>query len=173
MNHERFHILEPRITSPLQKESEYVDQGVALIIINTAGKLLLVEEAFDDPPYGRFAGQKNIITETREPGERIKPNIERAIAEELGSNYSQFTIIEGSYRETNGLYTQRMGYRYKYRCVCFMYNGNPDVPANEQFRCDSGEISDFQWISPDDIDEFDIEPGARLVIEYYKNYLLQ
>ncbi len=170
MSQERSHILEPRITSPFRNEYNLYEQGVALLIFNRAGKILLVKETHDDPRYGRTVGQWNIVTETRQFGERVKPNIQRAIDEELGMDYSLFMIIPRSYRETNGIYNREMGYRYKYRCVCFVYEGDPDRPAHEVFHCNSGEIAGYQWVAPDALDLYNIEPGARKVIEYYKSF---
>jgi hypothetical protein len=173
MNQERSHILEPRISSPHSKEFTSYGQGVALLIFNKNVNILLVQEAYDDPPYGRIKGQMNLITETQKHQERVKQNIIRAMSEELGSNYSQFILIPHSYRETNGLYIEHMGYRYKYRCASFIYKGNPGIPANKVFHCESGEISDFLWVKLNELDRYDIEPGARLVIEYYTDLLFQ
>jgi hypothetical protein len=173
MNQERSHILEPRISSPFRKEFNSYGQGVALLIFNWDGDILLAQEAYDDVLYGRLKGQMNLITETQKPGERVKPNIIRAMGEELGRNYSQFILIPNTYRETNGIYMEHMGYRYKYRCASFIYKGNPGIPANKVFYCDSGEISDFQWVKVNELDCYNIEPGALLVIEYYKDLLIQ
>lgn len=168
MNQERFDILEPRITSPFSEDYEFYEQGVALLIFNRSGQILLVKEAHNDTAYQRVSGQWNIVTETRNTAERVKHNIRRAIEEELASDYSQFIIIPGSYRETNGPYTECMGYLYKYRCVCLIYEGGPDKPANDVFHCDSGEILDYEWVILDDLDAYNIELGARKVIEYYR-----
>lgn len=169
MNHECELILDPHITSPFQEEFHEQCQGVAILVFNRKGEVLLVQENDEDPQYSRKKGHWNIVTETREPQERLKRTVVRAFFEELGSDYSHFFVIPGSYRETNGEYNASMGYSYKYRCICVVYDGDTDLPANITFQCASGEITDYRWVSLNVLDTYEnIEVGARKVIEYYQ-----
>ncbi|HUD19527.1 MAG TPA: hypothetical protein VMR81_03730 [Patescibacteria group bacterium] len=71
MTSERFHILEPCITSPFREEFTSCYQGVAILIFNRNGDILLVQENHDDERYGRKKGHWNILTETRELNEGL------------------------------------------------------------------------------------------------------
>ena len=162
-------LVDRQVTHPLRHELSSFEQGVALVIVNRNGELLLGKEAVEDPLYGRRAGQWNIITETREPGERMKATVLRALGEELGVDLSLFSVVSGSYRETNHNYVQHMGYLYKYRCICLLFLGNPDLPAQNYFSSAQAEILFHQWVDVSRLPSFDIEYGARLVIDLYQN----
>jgi ADP-ribose pyrophosphatase YjhB (NUDIX family) len=161
-------ILDRKITRP-DREPEFgpPDQGLALLIFNRNGEILLGKENGDDERFGRRDGQWNILTETREPGETIKHTLDRALREELGADYYPlFRVIGGSYRETNTDYVRMMGYDYTYRCLCLAYRG-PDIPADDLFRSPGGEILKHEWVPYADLGKFDLEDCARMVIDYY------
>jgi hypothetical protein len=160
-------LLESRITHPYLPEYSLYGQGVALLIFNTNGDVLLGKELQEDRKYKRRQGQYNIVTETREPGELVKATVKRALREELGSDFTFFQVVEGSYRETTQYYVTKMGYPYKYRCVCLVYDGNPSVPASDIFHSQYDEIALHEWVPLDTMGIFDIEDGARMVIDYY------
>ncbi len=160
-------ILHPQVSHPNRLEYASCEQGVAIVVFNRMGEILLGEELHADEKYGRSTGQLNILTETRLPGERIKDNVRRALKEELGSDFSVFHIISGSYRETNGVYGDVVGYQYKYRSICLLWPGDPHIPAHVSFRAPTEEIGLHQWVNPADIHRLDVEKGARLVISYY------
>lgn len=160
-------ILHSRISHPNRPEYASYEQGVAVIIFNRRGEVLLGQETQEDKKYGRAKDQLNIFTETGEPGERIKATVERGLREELGSDIARFRVIDGSYRETNEAYVARMGYEYKYRCICLLWPEDPDIPAHVSFLAPPEEIKSHRWVHPTDLDMFDVEEGARLVIAYY------
>ncbi len=156
-------ILQTRITHPDRAEFAHHEQGVALIIVNTQGQILLGKELHADPAYDRRAGQWNIITETREQGELLKSTILRALAEELGTNLTQFQILPGSYRETNGAYIECMGYSYKYRSAVLRITDD-----SIHFKSSLDEIAGHKWFLLDELQDIDIEEGAmRLIQEYH------
>lgn len=66
------------------------------------------------------------------------------------------------------MYNETMGYVYKYRSICLIYDGDPDAPANTVFHCASDEISDYAWVSPQVLDFYDVEQGAKKFIVYYQ-----
>lgn len=127
----------------------------------------MVQEGHADEQYGRERGQWNIITETREAEELgVKSTVMRGLKEETAKNWELFSVIAGSYRETNGIYIKTMGYSYKYRCCAVLFLGDPDIPANKSFQ-KSSEILDFRWGDWDKLDSNNLEEGARLLVEFY------
>jgi 8-oxo-dGTP pyrophosphatase MutT (NUDIX family) len=158
-------ILSASITHP--ERLGHTRQGIALLIFNARHEILLVQQAHDDNAYDRRAGQWNIVTETREPGEYVKETARRAIVEELGSSLSQFYVIDGSYRETNGIYRSRVGYDFHFRCAELIYRGDPTVDPNQVFHSHDNEITHYAWVSPHTLRDYDIETGARLVLAAY------
>lgn len=164
-------VLEPHITHPHRPEYSTYGQGVAILIFNSKGEILLGKEAHEDTVYGRKRGQFNILTETRESGELVKGTVRRALHEELGSDLWHFQIINGSYRETTQYYVTQIGYPYKYRCICLMYDGDPSIRASVLFHSQEDEIALHEWVPLDGIRVFDIEEGAKMVIDYYTKQL--
>ncbi len=104
------------------------------------------------------------MTGTREEGELVRGTVRRELPQELGVSHTLFRSISGTYRETNETYVELMGYTYKYRCICMLFNGNQEFSPTE-------EISSHIWSPPKKLDQFDIEFGARLVIDYYVQLL--
>lgn len=155
----------PTVSLPTRPEFEsFRGQAVAIVVLNSNGEILLVQENESDEAFGRKAGHWNIVTETRECNERAKQTVARAFQEELGARYEDFVPISGSYRETNGEYAKGMG-SYKMRCVCVVFQKDP---SDICFRSDR-EINDYRWIHPNNLGQFDIEDGAKTLIGYYKN----
>ena len=160
-------IFDERITSPNRQELLHAPHGVAIVIFNTKGQVLLGKENHVD----KYRPRKlwNITTETWDPtiDKRIKGPVARAIKQELGVGMEMFEVILGSYRETNEIYVETVGYEYTYRCVCLRYNG----PENQLFHSqDPSEIREHRWFDRNKLPK-SIEFGARLVIEEYRKLL--
>lgn len=155
-------ILETRITHPDRPEYSSYEQGVAILIFNTKGEILLGKEAYEDARYGRKRGQFNILTETREPGERIKETVKKGLKQELGVEYRLFRMIDGSYRETTNCLTRWVG-----RSLCLLYTGNPSVSASLVFHSQDDEIVYHEWVPLGRISEYDMEEEAKMTIDYY------
>lgn len=137
-------------------------QGIALLIItHSTGQILLVQETGDDPRYGRRKDQWNVPTGTRRPGELPRYTIGRELVEELGVGLSSFSVIQGSYTETTGEYERIMGYPYRFRGLALLYTDT------RPFRCFDGEVKNHQWVSPQFLDRYDLETGAKLFIAHY------
>jgi len=163
-------ILERKITTPSRPEFLSLNQGVALVIINRRAEVLLGQQSTADCQYGRRADQWNIFTETREIEEKgIKTTVRRGVTEELGVDFDDFTPVPGSYRETNGVYVQLTGFPFLFRCIVLQYNGDETLDPNKIFRSQDGEISGYHWVNPVNFHLYDIELGARLVLNYYFN----
>ena len=128
-------------------------------------------EAEDDIKYQRKCKQWNLLTETREPHEQVKATVKKGLRQELSADYSLFLPLPGSYRETNNVYVQSVGYLYKYRCICLLYLGNPDIPADEVFHSEDGEVLCHRWTDAPELKNLDVEFGARQVIAYYLELL--
>lgn len=161
-------ILHRSVSHPHRVEFKEFGQGVAVVIFNQRREILLLQEKGKDDAYGRRAGQWNILTETREPGELVKTTVVRGLWEELGKSYEEFVAMSGTYRETNATYLENFDYKYKYRCICLLFTGDPDSLEGTNFYSPTNEISRCQWVASDDLNQFDIEDGALLVIEYYQ-----
>lgn len=167
MNEHLFPILHNNVTNPSSGEFINKGQGVALVIFNTEGEMLLLNQSDCDDTYGRTVGQWNILTETREEGEYVEDTMKRGILEELGKELKEFWVLPDTYRETNGIYEEIMGYPFIFRCLCLLYTGDPRISASEKFHSKTGEIQSYQWVSWDSLHEQPMEIGAYLVVEYY------
>ncbi|MCL4360044.1 NUDIX hydrolase [Patescibacteria group bacterium] len=145
-------------------------QGIALLIFNDRGGILLSRQSEADEQYGRRAGQWNIVTETREAHELLKTTVIRALLEELGQPYEDFRVIPLTYRESDpDTYRRKWDYAYKYRCVCLEHTGGTDASS---FRSCDGETTESRWVYPDELSGFEIEDGARFLIDYYLAFLV-
>lgn len=163
-------ILEARVTSPKREELSGTPHGIGLVVFNLVYDVLLGWETETD----QYRGEKrrNIFTETWDPAldVRFKLPLARTVKEELGVPMDRFRVTPGTYRETNGLYVSRLGYDYKYRCVCLQYLGDHTVPAHTVFHAKNGEIIDHRWFPLDALPET-LEYGACLVITAYREIL--
>lgn len=164
-------ILHKTIIHPENITENPENQGIAIIVVNRKKQILLVKQKEEDVSFGRRAGQWNIITETRERGERVKATVLRALKEELSKSSSEFMVIPGSYRETNGIYVGKMGYNYKYRCIALAFEGDSTSDPKTYFNSTDGEIADYRWVYDNELHKYDIEYGAFLVIDYYRRCL--
>ncbi len=163
-------ILEARVTSPNRQELLRMPHGLAIVIFNSFGQVLLGLEATSD--QYRPAGVWNIVTETWKSNLDfgIKEPLRRALNEELSAPQEWFRYIPGSYRETNGTYVATMGYDYKYRCVCLLFTDDPTIPAETIFHAKDGEILTHHWFPLDELPGT-LESGARIVIDEYRKIL--
>jgi len=59
-------------------------RGVALLVVNPAGEILVLQEFFCKPYLGKYAGMWSIPMETCEPGENYPSTLKRLHEEELG-----------------------------------------------------------------------------------------
>ena len=169
------------ITSPDSVLNEYgQNQGIAAVIfwqsprIRNDIRFLLVKEKNGD--QYRKAGQWNIVTETRQPEERIKKNVIRGISEETGigtCNFGNtFRVIRDSYRESNGAYNRVMGYPFKMRCLLLEYGGDPD----REFVPVDSEIAECRMVPITELrerpDRYPLEEGAKMLIDFYVPFII-
>jgi len=168
---ERERVVSTTITHPRHIELNAKCQGVAIIVVNRENEVLLAQQQYDDLPYGRVQGQWNIITETREEGEFVRGTVWRAIQEELGCTPDDFSVLGGTYKETNNTYNKYLGYRYFYRCIALVYTAHPGTDPNALFHSHDGEIVQFAWVPFHQLNQYDIEYGARLVLDDYREEL--
>ena len=164
-------ILSRNITHPDKIEDEFPDQGVALVVLNARNQFLLVRQAGEDERFGPRKGLWNIITETREPGELVNKTVNRGLEEETGQGRSDFIVMENTYRETNGLYKDKMGYPFKFRCCAMRYLGNSQEDPTLSFGSSDGEIDAYLWADWGKLENYKLEHGAKLVLQYYGRLL--
>ena len=164
-------ILSKRITSPNNGEFERNRQGIALLILNGKDEILLGRQNHAEPEFGRNEGDWNIITETTEPNERFRGTVYRALFEEMRIEPEEFSdlfeVVPGTYRESNGVYLEKLSYPFKFRCVALHYKGG----LERKFRSRDGEMSEFRWVALSEINNYHIEDGALWVIDYYQELL--
>lgn len=147
---------------------DFPQEGVAVVIFNADGHLLLVQQNQSEPEYKREAGQWSIPIETKEKGERPHQTFRRLFEEELGVTDEQmlrhFVPVKGSYRETTVVYERWTGLSFKCRIAAAQFTG----PSCTIFSArDRVEIRETAWVAPNDLSSFDMELGARLVAECY------
>jgi hypothetical protein len=169
-----YSIVSRTITHPERVVTCPENQGAAIVIFNRKKDILLLKEKFADDSFGRRSGQWNILTETREPGERIRTTVRRGLQEELHTHHSLFQVLNGSYRETNLNYQNHTsGYIYFYRCIALEYRGNHKINPNVLFSSHNGDIERYSWVSRDGLDAYDIEEPARLLLDTYLSDMSQ
>lgn len=160
-------VLSSTVTHPRRIKHHPQSQGVAIIVVNSVQEVLLAQQRNADLTYERRAGQWNIITETREEHELVRSTVWRAIVEELGQPRNNFSVMAGTYRETNERYRAQVGYQYTFRCIMLSYTEDSFIDPNTLFHSHDGELAQFAWVPYDRLDRYDIEFGARLVLNDY------
>lgn len=122
----------------------YRSGAAVIVVLNTKGQVLLLEEKKGDEEFGRVRGQFNLVTETRREGQTMKGNMQAALLEELGeNNLQQLRIIRGTYREADfGPYGKTPS---RAQLIVLRYLGNPDTlpfhPLNKN------EIGVYRWVN--------------------------
>lgn len=160
-------ILSRIITHPDKAGKEIPNQGVALVVLNLNNQFLLVQPAHPHLEFGQADGIWNIITGTKMPGELVRSTVIRELWEETGHEWNMFKFIDGSYRETNGIYLNAIGYTFKFRCGQIRFLGDPDRDPNELMTSLDGENKQFMWGDWNKLSEYPLERGADLVLEFY------
>jgi len=80
----RNRMVERCISSPQEIAERYKKVGVVIFLVNSEGKILLVQEHSENPNTGKESGTLGVICETSREGERWEETVVRGLSEELG-----------------------------------------------------------------------------------------
>ncbi len=130
-------------------------RGVALMIVNPEGAILLLQELEAKPDLGKYVGIYSIPMETIEEGEDEQEALARLIAEELGGLPVE---VEPEYR---GLYWIAPYARASLYVGRTKTNRLPIGPQK------LGEVDGYQWVSPKKALEFWVRRGVREMLADY------
>jgi len=115
-------------------------RGVALIVQNPQGKILVLQEYETKPHLGKYCGMFSIPAETSEPDESDHCAIIRLIKEELpGFNLPFENVLQshiGIYRIASHVWANLYSIRITNTCL----------PDSKNSR--NKEVGNYQWIDP-------------------------
>lgn len=130
-------------------------RGVALIVANPAGRILVLRELEDKPPLGKFAGDWSIPMETLEPGESHFDGLCRLVREELpglsADRISLWNAPVGSYRIAPRVWATL------YVALASTF----DLPSPNGDR----EVESHEWAHPAEVLERQLRCGAAEMID--------
>lgn len=128
-------------------------RGVALVVTEPVGTILMLEEFESKPHLGKYAGMTSIPMETCRPGEPHPQTLARLVEEELPGLGEHLTI-----------HPERIGwYRIVPRVWVALYRAEvrePVVPGG-----DGGEVGNYVWQFPADVLGTWLRQGAREMVE--------
>ncbi|TSC75324.1 MAG: hypothetical protein G01um101430_531 [Parcubacteria group bacterium Gr01-1014_30] len=130
-------------------------RGVALIVRNQIGLILVLRELETKPEIGKHAGMFSIPMETVEPGEHDVQAIKRLIEEELPGLISKIKVVQTRF----GLY--RVGHRTW--ATLYTATASDDSLPDPQ----AVGVAGHQWVSPPEALALHLRRGAREMIEDY------
>lgn len=111
-------------------------QGVALIVHNKEGKILILKEFNSKPDIGKFFGMFGIPMETIKEGETEESALARLIEEELPGFGSSIELKAG-----------RVGVYHINHARAFLYVGsvpNCTLPLEKA----GNDVGDYRWVHP-------------------------
>jgi len=131
-------------------------RGVALIVQNPEGEILVLQEHESKPRFGKYHGMFSIPMETSEPNETDRCTITRLIEEELpGLDLPIDGTPEahiGSYRIVPRVWVK----------LFFIKAGNAHLPDLEDSK--NNEVGNHQWIVAEKALSLWLRQGAREMI---------
>jgi len=131
-------------------------RGVALIVQNPEGKILVLQEYESKPHIGKYPGMFSIPMETSKPNEPDHCAIARLIKEELpGLDLPIDGALEariGSYRIVPGVWVN----------LFFIGARNAHLPNSEDTK--NKEVGNHQWVVPDKALGLWLRQGAHEMI---------
>jgi len=132
-------------------------RGVALIVQNSEGKILILQEYETKPHFGKYCGMLSIPMETSEPDELDYCAIVRLAKEELpGFSLPLENVLQshvGIYRIASHVWVNL--YFIRTMNTCLQDLGNPK----------SNEVGNFQWIYPEEALNLWLRQGAWEMIK--------
>lgn len=114
-------------------------RGVALIIVNPKGEVLILQEFESKPHFGKYPGMFSIPMETSDPGEPDDSTLRRLIVEELpGCQSYKINLMEkraGIYQIVNNVWVSLYVGRVK--------NSFPTTQSDK-----TTEVGNHEWVAP-------------------------
>ncbi len=134
-------------------------RGVALIVADPHGRILLLREFESKPQFGKAAGMRSIPMETAGPGELNVTTLRRLVTEELpgfpphiadsAQAWGKYRIVDDVWVE---LFVTQLGTEHEY--------------AGKAAR-EGDEVGDHAWFTPTAAQEEWLRRGAREMIADY------
>lgn len=133
-------------------------RGVALIVVNPSGEVLVLQEFHAKPHFGKYAGMLSIPMETSRSGEPDHAALERLVAEELPGLASRLKI-----------HGERFGvYRVVPRVWVSLYTARAEDAALPILTpADSREVGNHAWMLPENAMALWLRQGAREMLSDY------
>ena len=135
-------------------------RGVALIVQNPKGEILILQEYESKPYFGKYRGMFSIPMETSKPDESDIRAVARLIEEELpGFGFPLEEIVPahiGIYRIVPHVWVNL----YSVRAATVQ------LPSNNS---ESMEVGNYQWMRPENALNLWLRQGAREMIEDFVN----
>jgi len=131
-------------------------RGVALIVQNPEGKILVLQEYESKPHFGKYPGMFSIPMETSKPNESDYCAVARLIKEELpGLDFPVDGTLQvriGSYRIVPRVWVK----------LFFVKASNARLPDSEGST--GREVGSYQWLDPQKALDLWLRQGAREMI---------
>lgn len=132
-------------------------RGVALVVRNPFGEILVLQEFESKPHLGKYPGMYSIPMETCEPGERQTVALERLVREELLGMPTPLVIVDSSI----GVY-RIVPHVWAWLYVCGVQGR--ELPAGE-----NEEVGNFEWMEPERVLHLWLRQGAKEMLADYVN----
>ncbi|MEK7664957.1 MAG: NUDIX domain-containing protein [Patescibacteria group bacterium] len=131
-------------------------RGVALIVQNPEGKILVLQEHESKPHFGKYSGMFSIPMETSKPNESNYSTVVRLIGEELpGLDLPIDGVLKayiGDYRIVSGVWVK----------LFLIKANNAYLPDSENSK--NKEVGNYQWMNPEKALNLWLRQGAREMI---------
>jgi hypothetical protein len=132
-------------------------RGVALILSNPRGEILLLQELQTKPHFGKYAGMRSPPMETCFEGEQNDSTLDRLVDEELPGFAGRIKID----RERRGVYRIVPGVWVS------LYVGQTEDSLLPTPNEKTEEVGGYIWVSPEEALELWLRQGAREMLAHY------